>query len=31
MAHPRRPGLRRREPLRAPASPDPATRPHHAL
>ena len=30
LAHPRRPGLRRREPLRAPASPGPATRPHHA-
>ena len=30
LAHPRRPGLRRREPLCAPASPGPATRPHHA-
>ena len=30
LAHPRRPGLRRREPLCAPASPGPATRPHHS-
>ena len=30
LAHPRRPGLRRREPLRAPAAPGPATRRHHA-
>ena len=30
LAHPRRPGLRRREPLRAPAIPGPATRPHDA-
>ncbi len=30
LAHPLRPGLRRREPLRSPASPSPATRQHHA-
>ena len=30
LAHPRRPGLRRRQRLRTPPSPDPATRPHHA-
>ena len=30
LAHPHRPGLRRREPLRTPATPGPATRPHHA-
>ena len=30
LAHPHRPGLRRRQQLRAPATPDPATRPHHA-
>ena len=30
LAHPRRPGLRRRQQLRAPAHPGPATRPYHA-
>ena len=30
LAHPRRPGRRRRQRLRAPAIPDPAARPHHA-
>ena len=30
LAHPRRPGLRRRQRLRPPASPDPAARPDHA-
>ena len=30
LAHPQRPGLRRRQPIRTPATPGPATRPHHA-